>query len=143
MIFYKSFHELKYLGRLSNLCDSNENDCLPFWRNHVEWQQNDSSTFKERGSCVFAFHFTEKLHFAEIQSAFCLYLNSGLDFLTKFWSSDLHVYRDILTLLYLKYERFTHAQIEITRFDILLIKLPAWYEAETYIADTLCLMKFW
>ena len=44
-------------------------------------------------------------HFVEIQSAFCQYFRSGLEFLRKFVSSD--------PLLYLKIETSAHAPIAV------------------------------
>ena len=64
------------------------------------------------------------------------------NFLTKFGSSDPSFNRRILTLLYLKFEAFAHAQIAINHYYILLTSFLTWCELETYIGDTFREMKF-
>ena len=51
-----------------------------------------------------AFHFVKIFHYVEIQFAYCLYLQKGLEFLTKFWYPDQMLSRNIFKPLYLKAE---------------------------------------
>ena len=49
-------------------------------------------------------------HFMEIRSVFCLYLHRGLEFSSKFCSSDPSINRNLLTSQYLKSKTSAHAQ---------------------------------
>ena len=55
-----------------------------------------------------AFHFMEIFRLVEIRAVICLYLQSGLEFLTKLCSSDPSFNGNILTSLYLKSETSAH-----------------------------------
>ena len=58
-----------------------------------------------------AVHFEEIFDMVEIWAVICLYLLSGLEFLTRLCSSDPSFNGNILTSLYLKSETFAHAQL--------------------------------
>ena len=58
-------------------------------------------------------------HFVEIQLAFRSCFQKGLEFLTKFGSSNSSFTRNILTFLYLKFESSEHAQMAIILYYIL------------------------
>ena len=72
----------------------------------------------------------------EVQSAFCLCRQSGIEFLAKFWCPDTSFKKNILTPLNLKFKTFAYAQIAITHYDILFINFLNLYEFETYIGST-------
>lgn len=68
-----------------------------------------------------------------------LHISSGqLGFLLiNFWESHHSFSRNIWTPLHSKFETFTHALIVIASYHVLIKNFLKWYEAETYIGDTL------
>ena len=58
-----------------------------------------------------ASHFMEIFPLVEIGAVFCFYLQKGLEFLTKFWSPDPILNRNILISLNLNSETSGHAQL--------------------------------
>ena len=80
------------------------------------------------------------------KSSFCFVsiFKMALNFSIKFWSSDPSFKSNILTPLYLKFGKSTHAKILFTRYHIKDIKnienmlfknIRKWYEVEFYIRD--------
>ena len=67
-------------------------------------------------------------YFVEIQSAFWLYLQNGLEFLIKFCSSHPSFNRNIFRSLHLKFKTSAHAYIAITYYFVLFTNFLTRYE---------------